>query len=129
MNKEILDRVLRPEHKAIGLELELYSGLGVDLLLINKAGESLPIAVLLPTLPIKDIRHCADQLLEWSRSDIVFKQVASDNPFVATLPSQSWFINENGLCSFCGSDPQAYREMMHREHYEEHGIGGGGWRG
>ena len=72
MRQEILDRVLRPEHKKIGLSLELYQGLGVDFLLLNRVGESLPVAVLLPTSPVADILFKADQVLEWSRSGVSY---------------------------------------------------------
>ena len=99
MKYEILDRVLRPEHKAIGLSLELYQGLGVDFLLVNKAGESLPVAVMLPTSPIADILFQADQVLEWSRSRISFTKE-----------------EKKQLCPQCGADLKVWGEVGLGEH-------------
>ena len=68
ISPEVLSKVLRPEHRAIGLYLTMEAGL----LLLNRLRQSLPVAVLLPTDTIEKILFEADQILEWSKSGVEF---------------------------------------------------------
>ena len=75
MLKEILGKLLKPEHSAIGLTLEEDE----DFVYLIKNGHTLAIFSS-KNVTIQSIIQEADQHLEWSRSGITFeKEVDNDN--------------------------------------------------
>ena len=70
MLREVLDNILKPEHKAIGLYLDEDA----DMVFLCRKGEPLPVAVFTQHVLLGEILYEADQELEWQKSGITFEK-------------------------------------------------------